>query len=753
MTRLVCHTQYPAAFARLLPDTLLARYGIALAQQQQLGPQDRLLVDQPGLHLDPDNLPADAWIAWGGEVQGLPAPLVWIPHPDQLSDAILLRLLLYALHCEPGPGLDILLPSKVGELPTLVVDRQHQVLWANAGARRLGTLPGLHLELQSMEALNLGTPEQWFIPVAEGWDNLLFWQLAPVTELYQDWQENQQQRTLLEQALEGSGDSLWVWDVQQNRLHFSANWYKQTGLPDVPGIHCLEDWLEMIEPSEREHFEYQLNQHLHGDSTSLRLTYKLKRTVGLRDTWMQCRGRITRDEEGQLLKIVGHQTDVSHDHTETAELRQQAVVDTLTGLPNKSQFIRDLEHALTQQHQDPEHLYALLFLDLDEFKAVNDSLGHVTGDRLLVKIARRLRQSIRHQDIAARLGGDEFAVIIKSAESAESIGHVSQRILDDLCRPYQIDQHELQPSFSLGIALMGDYQMLEPLLRDADTAMYCAKRRGHNQISFFTPTMHEASKQRLKISHDLRHALQQEQLCLYYQPIWQLEPRQLHGFECLIRWPHPELGLIMPGDFLPMCNELGLINQLTLFTLHQAARQLCQWQQSDPQFNGYLSVNLSPQCLMQDDLVQQLLEINQKYQLPEGRLRLEITEDTLLHKSEHTRNVLAACVATGYQIYLDDLGTGYSSLSYLLDFPIQAVKIDRSFIAGLPDNERSLKIVKAILGLADSCGIKVIAEGIETPEQQRLLEQLGCHCVQGFYLGKPRPVEQLQDWLALACPP
>lgn len=391
--------------------------------------------------------------------------------------------------------------------------------------------------------------------------------------------------------------------------------------------------------------------------------------------------------------------------------------------------------------------FAVLFLDLDRFKVVNDSLGHLVGDKLLIQVSERLRECLRAGDVAARLGGDEFAVLVDDVEIPGDATRVAERVESALSRPFLIDGSEIFTSSSIGIALSTTgYTLPEELLRDADTAMYRAKGEGKAQYAIFDAQMHEQAVHQLQLETDLRRALDRREFLLHYQPIVELESGQIIGFEALVRWNHPDRGVVMPGSFIPAAEETGLIVPMGWWILEEACRWMRGWQvESSYGRRMSISVNLSARQFLQPDLVQRIETILNQTGLPPHSLKLEITEGTIVKNQEAAVLMLGQLKELQVQLHVDDFGTGYSSLAYLHRFPIDALKIDRTFVQNLGSNEEALEISRAVVALAKNMRMEAIAEGIETPEQLEHLRRIGCNAGQGFLFSKPVPAGEAQS--------
>jgi diguanylate cyclase (GGDEF)-like protein len=421
-----------------------------------------------------------------------------------------------------------------------------------------------------------------------------------------------------------------------------------------------------------------------------------------------------------------------------AQLLQMALHDGLTGLPNRAWFVERLERALKLAKSDSTYLFAVLFIDCDRFKVVNDSLGHLVGDQLLIAISYRLQELLDANDMLARLGGDEFALLLTSIKNIHSATKIAANILDVLSHPFKLTRNEVFINASIGIALGdGSYEKPEHLLRDADTAMYRAKELGRGRYHVFDPKMHAEALQLLEIETDLRRAIERREFVLHYQPIVCLKTGKIAGFEALVRWHHPQRGLISPGLFIPVAEETGLINPIGTLVLRQACQQLRLWQQQGIADNALtVSVNLSVRQFAREDLIEQIDAVLKETQLAPQHLKLEITESAIMDNSNSAAIVLEQLQKRHIQLSIDDFGTGYSSLSYLHRFPVETLKIDRSFVRRLDENP-DMGLIPAILSIAETLGMNAIAEGIETPRQLAQLQHFNCQFGQGYFFSKP----------------
>jgi diguanylate cyclase (GGDEF)-like protein len=442
----------------------------------------------------------------------------------------------------------------------------------------------------------------------------------------------------------------------------------------------------------------------------------------------------------ELNNYIAEQERISRVLEETKEhFRHAAFHDSLTGLPNRAMFAQLLKAEIESGKRRRDHFFAVLFLDIDRFKNINDSLGHTHGDLLLVAFAERLERTLRPLDTLARFGGDEFAILLSGIVDITEAAKVAERIHEELLAPFTLDKNVAFASASIGIALSSSgYDRPEDILRDADTAMYRAKENGKARSEMFDQGMHARAVSRLRLEHDLRQAVEEQQFCVYYQPIMTLATGRLAGFEALVRWNHPEKGLVSPDDFIPAAEETGLIVPIGQWVIEEACKRIKQWQVESPTHRSLsLSVNLSARHISQPDLVEQIKQTLERSQLNPHCLKLEITESVVMENAEAATIMFKQLRALGVQLSIDDFGTGYSSLSYLHRFPLNYLKIDRSFVSRMTSADDNSEIVSTITTLARNLGMEVIAEGIETEEQHQKLKTLGCEYGQGYLFSRP----------------
>ncbi len=533
-------------------------------------------------------------------------------------------------------------------------------------------------------------------------------------------------------------DGWWDWDVRSGGVVYSARWQDMVGCcgPDTSG--SPEEWLARVHPDDVEALKARIDEFVAGTIQHLEHGHRLRFEDGSYH-WTLTRGFAVRGGDGVAERVIGLQTDVSAQMRAEERLQYDALHDPLTGLPNRTLFIDRLDHAFSRVRRSTERSFAVLFLDVDRFKNLNDGLGHLTGDRLLCAIASRLEQVLRPNDTVARFGGDEFVVLVEDMSDVHAITGVARRIEQEFRQPFDLDGMEVFATVSMGISVWSErYERPDELLRDADTAMYRAKALGRNRFVVFDEDMHKQAVAALSLENDLRRALDRQQFEVYYQPIVALDTGMITGFEALIRWHHPERGFVSPGDFIPLAEETGMIIQIDRWVLEEACRQLRVWQtEFRPRHPLSVSVNVSGLQFMQPDLITQIDHSLRKNGLYGRSLNIEITESVIMEDAGHATAMLEQLKSLDIGLSIDDFGTGYSSLSYLRRFDIDALKIDHSFVSRMLRSGESLEIVRTIISLAGNLGKATVVEGVETGTQLEMIRTMGADRVQGFFVSRP----------------
>jgi diguanylate cyclase (GGDEF)-like protein/PAS domain S-box-containing protein len=549
-------------------------------------------------------------------------------------------------------------------------------------------------------------------------------------------------------ALESTGDGVWDWYVQTGVEFFSPRLMEMYGVGADEILSRIDELDTRTHPDDRAQMELDRQAHFDG----LTPTYINEHRIRCKDgswKWVLTRGMvISRDAQGLPLRMTGTHTDITERKKSEALIWQQAHFDALTGLPNRNMMRDRLAQEIKKCRRDKRQL-ALLFIDLDHFKEVNDTLGHDNGDRLLIEAARRIRECVRESDTVARMGGDEFTVILTELFDLNSLQRILQKLLQSLEAVFQLGHEQIFVSASIGISMYPlDATEIEELFKNADQALYVAKGAGRNRFSFFTPALQEAAQTRVRLTHDLRAGLAGQQFRVVYQPIVELATGAVHKAEALIRWQHPTRGLISPAAFIPMAEASGLIVDIGEWVFRQAAQQVQHWRATlAPNFQ--ISVNKSPVQFHHSGSVHQpWFKQLQAMELPGESIVVEITEGLLLDSSDNVADQLLSLHDAGIQVSLDDFGTGYSSLSYLQKFDIDFLKIDQSFVRHLIPGCTDLALCKAIIVMAHELGIKVIAEGVETEQQRALLAAAGCDYAQGYLFARPMSAPDFEAFMA-----
>ena len=542
---------------------------------------------------------------------------------------------------------------------------------------------------------------------------------------------------------EASPVGIFRCDRNSRCRYVNRRWREITGLTTAQAAD--EGWLSAVHPDDHENVlrAWQLAVM---EAQVFRTECRFQRPRGL-TTWVFAQAEPVFDSRQQLSGYIGSVTDISERKRTEEEIRRIAYYDALTKLPNRAFFLEQLKRTLASATRNNRRA-ALLFCDLDNFKDVNDTLGHDKGDFLLQGIAERLSACIRKGDTLSRLGGDEFVLLLPVVESDRDAVMVARKIKDQLARPFDLEGNEVYTSPSIGIAFFpDDGDNVSTLLKHADMAMYAAKKKGKNRYQFFSEEMHRRTADRMHLEADLRQALERREFKLVYQPQYELASGRLVGVEALLRWENPEQGTILPARFIPVAEETGLIHDIGEWVLREACGQAQEWLDA-----GYpelrMSVNLSGRQFADADLVDKVRCILAETRHGAPNLELEITESVLMQDDEEAAATIAALHGDGIRLAIDDFGTGYSSLSYLKQLPVSRLKIAADFIREIDSDERDAAIVAAVIALGRSLEVEVVAKGVETPQQAAVLEKLGCPLVQGFHYDRPLDREEIPDRLS-----
>lgn len=681
--------------------------------------------------------------------------------------------------------------ARVAELSSnaiAITDARHRVEWINAAfaqltgftqakaqGRRIGTLlkarsadPARFAEFYAALRESRGIKREiriatrtaelgWVLvdmqPISDDDGSLNGWVLVAT-----DMTEVRAQQQVLRLAVDGAGLGIWHWDMVADTIHCNDRLLATLGY--MPGELDMQAarWFALIHPDDQPHWQESLRQHLRDPDTPHRLSVRARHRAG-RWVWMLFTGNVAdRDVQGRALRMAGVAMDVNAQKAMEQQLRVAARTDGLTQLPNRAVVQEKIRHAIDRRRLQPGYNFAVLFMDFDRFKQVNDTLGHTVGDALLRQIARRLQDSLRPGDsfvhtsdfaqMAARIGGDEFVVLLDDIRGDLDAEIVASRLLDVLAAPYLVEGHRVSSTASIGIVTSTHAELdADSVLRDADIAMYEAKRSGRARYAMFDPAMRQRVNASVSLENDLRQALALGQMFVVYQPVVQLGSHALLGVEALVRWQHPQRGLVSPVDFIPVAEACGLIDAVGQFVLQQACGAFEQLQQQlGPQAPPSVAVNLSRAQLRQPRLVADILDAVRTHNMAPQQLVLEVTE-SLAAQDQAVQQTLREIRALGVGLALDDFGTGYSSLSCLHELPVDTVKMDRSFVSQAGQSEYHRVLIDATLRMARALGLGTVAEGIETPEQAALMLAMGCERGQGYWFSRPMDTQALVAWI------
>ena len=556
-------------------------------------------------------------------------------------------------------------------------------------------------------------------------------------------------------AIDGTSDGLWDWDLDRDTLFYSARWNALIGLPERDVVADPQHWFDRVHPDDLSGLKDMLIEHLSGNARHFVHEFRVRGTGG-DYLWVLSRGLAVRSLSGETRRIAGSMTDITERKLAEELLAFGALHDELTGLANRVLFKDRLAVALKTMKRQLGSPFGVLFLDLDRFKRVNDTFGHSVGDRLLVEISQRLARFLRPGDTLARLGGDEFGILVANATSVSDALHVAERLQDRLKAPFTVDDRSLEVSASIGIALSATgYDDPDEILHDADVAMYRAKSAGRGQTQVFDPLMHRSAVALLRLEEELRHAVDNDEFVMYYQPVVSFDGGRVVGFEALFRWRHPDRGLLTPAQFFAVAEESGLAGVIGWWAMENACRQMVDWRGRFPENPSlWVAINISDRLFMQADMVGRTREILTETGLEPSALRLEFREEVVVRHGEQALAKLQDLRRLGVRLAVDDFGSGVSHLSFLERFRYDTLKIDPSYISALGTGAPTM--IETILTMANGLGIGVIAEGVETADQADRLRRLQCHEGQGYWFAHPvgpTDAEQLlvttPEWWAL----
>jgi diguanylate cyclase (GGDEF)-like protein/PAS domain S-box-containing protein len=646
-----------------------------------------------------------------------------------------------------------------------------QRVLATDGTRRLAVQRSMKLGDLGMERVLVISLERDIASIDAGWQRLalfsllgwlLFWSACAIAVLLSHRRrtvaealagaaerERADAAERVELALAGANMGLWDWDIPSGHRSVDARACAILGYTPDELVARGGDGnpIVLVHDDDRDALQAALDDHVRGDTPAFEAEFRMRHRNG-HWIWVQSRGQVVaRAADGSAVRMVGTRSDISARKQAEADIAQLAFYDGLTGLPNRRLLMDRLHHALAKTSRNADH-GAVLFLDLDNFKMLNDTRGHDVGDRLLEMVAFRLQQVTRDVDTVARLGGDEFVVVLEhlGADAAATTAHaelVAGKILQTLSHAYTLDGLEARSTPSIGVALFGSgTQAAHDVLRQADMAMYEAKSAGGAVFRFFDPRMQAAVDATTNLETDLRFAIGRREFELYYQPVVD-QQGTMTGAEALIRWHHPRTGIMAPGGFIAQAEKSGLIVDIGTWVLREACLQLASWAREEATRTLTLAVNVSARQFRQDDFVADLLELVAQTGVNPGRLKLELTESVLLTDVEDTIARMQALKIHGIGFSLDDFGTGYSSLSYLQRLPLDQLKIDQSFVRDMLQTRHAASIVQAIVQLATNLGLNVVAEGVETQDQWHRLRDIGCAAFQGYLFARPMPLSAL----------
>lgn len=556
-----------------------------------------------------------------------------------------------------------------------------------------------------------------------------------------------------ELAVRGTNDGLWDWDLKEKVVYYSPRWKEMLGYDENENFDSPEDWFDKIHPNYRRQVRAELDAHLSGQTPRFESEYQMLHVNG-EYLWMLARGIALRDEKGQAIRVSGSQTDITLRKQNEHKLEHAAFHDALTGLPNRVLFLNRLEHMIAKVGRSRALVGAVLFLDLDRFKIINDSLGHMMGDSILIGVSQRLKSLLRPGDTLARLSGDEFVFLLEDIHSIEEAEKVADRIAKKLELPFVFEEETIVVSSSIGIVGISDQSVTaDVIMRNADLAMYEAKSLGRRRYSIYNDATQFYKVNQLQMEKDLQSALEKRELFLVYQPIVRISDDSIAGFEALIRWQHPTLGIVPPTRFISLAEESGLILPIGEYILETACEQLAKWRSEIKKAKDIeISVNLSINQLSDLGNIERMLKIISRYNFPPHSLKIELTESVLAQNIELCSKNLERFKSYNIELCIDDFGTGFSSLSQLNSFPFDIVKIDRCFVSRIGSDDKTYRMVAGIINLSHDLTYKVIAEGVETIIELNLLRQLNCDYVQGFYFSKPVSAAEAKELIVKGLP-
>ncbi|MCM8734000.1 EAL domain-containing protein [Azospirillum sp. A1-3] len=584
---------------------------------------------------------------------------------------------------------------------------------------------------------------------ADGRPTRLVGSQADVTDRKTAEQRLRQSEERYALAAAGAADGLWDWHIDSGEVYYSPRWKAMLGFEEAEIAGSIDEWFQRVTPGDLDGLRTALNLHLTGERPHLQHEFRIRDKAGL-ELWMLVRGLAVRNEKGCAVRMAGSMTDITARKKAEQQILFDAVHDSMTGLPNRTLLLDRIGQALDRNRRAGARPFATIIIDLDRFKAINDALGTSAGDRVLRIIARRLDASRRVGDTLARLSADEFAVLVDELDDAGDALEAAERMARSISRPVTLEEgRDIVLTASIGVALsQTGYDRAEDMLRDASLAMYRAKSGGRARIDVFDANLRRQAMAAMQMEADLRAAMEQGQLCLHYQPIVLLETGAIAGFEALMRWNHPDRGLVSPAEFIPLAEETGLIAPMGRWALGEAVRQLAAWQARFPRATPlFMSVNVSTRQFRDDDIVSAVRDLLDEVPIPPSSLKLELTESLLVQDPDECRMLMQSLRDMDVRLSIDDFGTGYSSLAYLHKLPVDVLKIDRSFVRAVSTGEGNAAIVQVIAGLATILRLDCVAEGVETADEAVYLRGL-CQYAQGYHFARPALPEAVERLLA-----
>ncbi len=555
-------------------------------------------------------------------------------------------------------------------------------------------------------------------------------------------------RSRLMLALDGARVGHWYWDLKSDQLFISDHWAQELGYERSELSGSPDDWFGRVHPYYLGDLRQALAAHLYGNTQQLECEYRIQHRDGTY-RWAMVKGAAERNEKGEAIAVAGVQSDVSELVNTESRVLNEALNDKLTGLPNRRAFTVRLERAVEKLRKNPSSLFAVVFIDLDRFKVVNDSMGHMVGDKLLAAVAKRLRGCQKQGDVVARFGGDEFVALLENLREHDDALNIAKRFREVLARPFSIEDQQVYSGGSIGIAFSHpNIEKADDLLRNADAAMYHAKTNRKGDFAVFNSEMLSRATHLCQLQNDLAGALERDELTLYYQPVFSLKTNRIISAEALLRWRRHGAEMVQPADFISVAEDMGLIEGFGEWVLRQACAQTADWRRKGLR-SVKMAINLSAKQLQRPDFDQLVSRVLAETGLSPDAIELELTESALIDSIEQAPGVLSNLRASGIDVSIDDFGTGYSSLSYLRQFEFRSLKMDRSFVQSLTETEKSAAVARGLIALAHNLQLSVTAEGVESAAQLEFLNMEGCDAIQGYLLSRPLEADSFERLLRI----